>query len=92
MNSARRLFSLIGLSKRPWWVKIETEAPVCLYYFGPFDSKEEANKLRPGYVEDLLCEGAQSIKTVIENADPERLTICDIADADGYLEPQLVAT
>lgn len=75
MNPIKRLLSLVTLSKRPWWVKIKTQAPECLYYFGPFDSAEEAEKLQPGYVEDLRHEGAQHILAVVENAIPEKLTV-----------------
>ncbi|MGD1864939.1 MAG: DUF1816 domain-containing protein [Phormidesmis sp.] len=81
MNFVRRLFSFSRLSKRPWWIKIKTQAPNCLYYFGPFDSQEEAEASQFGYVEDLLGEGAQAIETVVENAVPKKLTVCNLPSA-----------
>jgi len=31
--------------------------PCCTYYFGPFESVEEAVLAQPGYIEDLVNEG-----------------------------------
>lgn len=68
--------SLLGLFSTPWWVKITTADPHCIYYFGPFDSEEEATQAKPGYVEDLQAEGAQQIRTSFEHiSEPEELTI-----------------
>lgn len=78
MNFVRRFFSFQAFLQRPWWVKIQTQAPTCLYYFGPFDSAQEAEASRSGYVEDLLGEGAQAIETVVENTNPRKLTVCKI--------------
>ncbi|MEO1673227.1 MAG: DUF1816 domain-containing protein, partial [Cyanobacteria bacterium J06631_2] len=33
----------------PWWVKIATNEPKCVYYFGSFVSKENAIDALPGY-------------------------------------------
>lgn len=73
---------LFGWIKRkpndlPWWVKIETQVPVCTYYFGPFESRREAQAHRGGYVEDLEGEGAQGLQVVIEQGNPQELTIFD---------------
>ncbi|MEG3436444.1 DUF1816 domain-containing protein [Pannus brasiliensis CCIBt3594] len=59
----------------PWWVKITTVSPHCLYYFGPFDSFEEARQEQGGYLEDLEEEGARGISLSIERADPHALTV-----------------
>ncbi|NJM96210.1 MAG: DUF1816 domain-containing protein [Phormidesmis sp. RL_2_1] len=68
--------SLFSLFSSPWWVKITTAEPHCIYYFGPFDSEAEALEAKPGYIEDLQKEGAQQIQTVIQNiAEPTELTI-----------------
>ncbi|WP_013323598.1 DUF1816 domain-containing protein [Gloeothece verrucosa] len=61
-------------SKLPWWVKISTAEPKCLYYFGPFDSANEAQASKPGYIEDLLEEGAKVIFVEIEQSSPSILT------------------
>ncbi len=60
----------------PWWVKITTADPHCIYYFGPFDSEAKAVQAKPGYVEDLQKEGAQQIQTILQHSsEPEELTI-----------------
>ena len=58
----------------PWWVKIQTTIPNCLYYFGPFDSETAAKRLQSGYVEDLLNEKAEGIDIEIKQCHPETLT------------------
>lgn len=78
MNFMRRFLNFKGFLQRPWWIKIQTKAPKCVYYFGPFDSAQEAEASQLGYVEDLLGEGAQAIKTVVENTNPKTLTACEI--------------
>lgn len=68
--------SLFGLFSNPWWVKITTADPSCIYYFGPFDNEEEAIQAKPGYLEDLQLEGAQQIHSIIEQtSEPKELTI-----------------
>lgn len=57
-----------------WWVEITTSNPRCLYYFGPFDSPEEAQMNQEGYVEDLQEEGAQEISVKIKQCQPLVLT------------------
>lgn len=61
----------------PWWVEIVTAEPKCLYYFGPFDSYEEAFSNQAGYLEDLESESAIGIATTIKQCQPEILTVED---------------
>jgi hypothetical protein len=63
------------LLPRAWWVKIETELPCCIYYFGPFDTAIEAQSNRGGYVADLEAELASGIHTEIDLYQPQILTI-----------------
>ncbi|MEL6777064.1 MAG: DUF1816 domain-containing protein [Cyanobacteria bacterium J06597_16] len=68
--------SLFSIFSTPWWVKITTSEPNCIYYFGPFDSEGEALQAKPGYIEDLQKEGAQQIQSSMQNiAEPKELTI-----------------
>jgi Domain of unknown function (DUF1816) len=60
-----------------WWVEIITTTPHCIYYFGPFETHEEAVVAYPGYIEDLDGEGAKGILVMIKCCNPEVLTICD---------------
>ncbi|OKH21556.1 hypothetical protein NIES593_15165 [Hydrococcus rivularis NIES-593] len=58
-----------------WWVEIVTVNPQCIYYFGPFQSSQEAQTMGPGYIEDLQAEGAKEIQASIKYCNPKRLTI-----------------
>jgi len=60
-----------------WWVKIVTETPHCIYFFGPFESANEARHNQSGYVEDLEQEGAMGIGIYVLQDRPEALTIYD---------------
>ncbi|NJN29976.1 MAG: DUF1816 domain-containing protein [Synechococcales cyanobacterium RM1_1_8] len=60
--------------KQPWWVKIQTTEPPCLYYFGPFRWQWLALRHRRGYCEDLLQERAQGLEVAVVQAQPEQLT------------------
>jgi Domain of unknown function (DUF1816) len=64
-------------SENPWWVKITTSQPKCVYYFGSFDSKTEAINALPGYVEDLENEQAKRILIEIKQDNPKQLTIAE---------------
>ncbi|HBB32955.1 MAG TPA: hypothetical protein DDZ80_18585 [Cyanobacteria bacterium UBA8803] len=58
-----------------WWVEISTTEPAVIYYFGPFDSLEEAKSSQGGYIEDLQAEDAQGIAVDIKWCRPDNLTI-----------------
>lgn len=58
-----------------WWVEIVTAEPAVTYYFGPFDSPEEAASYEAGYIEDLELEGAKGIAVSVKCCNPENLTI-----------------
>ena len=58
-----------------YWIKITTAYPLCIYYFGPFLSRKEANIAKPGFIEDLKEEGAKEIEAGVERCKPKELTI-----------------
>jgi Domain of unknown function (DUF1816) len=58
-----------------WWVEINTSVPLCTYYFGPFESQNEARDSRAGYVEDLCQEEARGIIAVVKQCQPDCLTL-----------------
>ncbi|MFP4121214.1 DUF1816 domain-containing protein [Coleofasciculus sp.] len=58
-----------------WWVEIVTAEPAVTYYFGPFDTPEEAASYEAGYIEDLEQEGAQGIAVTVKWCKPDNLTI-----------------
>jgi len=62
-------------SRKKWWIKIDTQSPCCIYYFGPFISQVEARSYQDGYLQDLYEEGAQGITIEIEKVYPKQLTI-----------------
>lgn len=73
-----KFFSWLPFFKKqslPWWVVIQTAKPRCTYYFGPFESAEEATQNQAGYIEDLTEEGAQGIAVEIQQCQPQVLTI-----------------
>lgn len=53
-------FSLeqVGLA---WWIKIITDKPQCIYYFGLFANAQEAETAEPDYIDDLKQEQAQVV-------------------------------
>jgi hypothetical protein len=58
-----------------WWVEIVTDAPRCIYYFGPFSHAQTAKTHIGGYMEDLLQEGAEICSIEIKQCQPGELTI-----------------
>jgi hypothetical protein len=66
----------------PWWVKITSISPHCIYYFGPFASFDEAQQHQEGYEQDIESEGAQGISLSIERSNPHYLTIFDDENQD----------
>ncbi len=64
-------------------MRINTGHPYCIYYFGSFQSFEEAEAHRDGYIKDLESQGAQPIKASIRCRQPDALTIC-VEDASCY--------
>lgn len=58
-----------------WWVRISTAEPQVIYYFGPFDSFEEAKDSQGGYIEDLKQERAVGITVEILWCSPVNLTV-----------------
>lgn len=72
--------NLPQLGKSNWWVEITTAKPICIYYFGPFSSFQEADAMRPGYIEDLVQEGSSIIQALAKQCQPTQLTIFDEAD------------
>jgi hypothetical protein len=66
-----------------WWVKATTQIPSCMYYFGPFDSRLEAERSQHGFLEDLLQEGAQGvtfdIQPLFSSELPEAITVAEPA-------------
>ena len=86
--------TLLGIVGLAYWLEIKTEKPNCIYYFGPFNSREEAISAQGGYLEDLANEGAENIQvTLSRRSTPEELTIFDEAAemAVKKNENQLVA-
>ena len=68
--------NLLGVFTNSWWIEISTTQPQVIYYFGPFDSEEDAFKHKGGFIEDLEQEGAEGIKVLTTRRDePEDLTI-----------------
>ncbi|MGF1489854.1 MAG: DUF1816 domain-containing protein [Prochloraceae cyanobacterium] len=65
----------LKLEIKKWWVEINTAVPRCTYYFGPFDTLEEAAENQDGYVQDLIEEGSRDITVNIKKCRPQALTL-----------------
>lgn len=74
---------------KAFWVEIKTTTPSCTYYFGPFPNAQDAESARPGYIEDLVEEGAQGIETQIRQMKPETLTIDDEDSSGGSIDHEV---
>jgi hypothetical protein len=49
-----------------WWVEVDTDSPKRTYYFGPYDSRQEASNSSNGYIRDLENKGAKKISINIK--------------------------
>lgn len=75
------LLERLGLA---FWIEISTASPRCIYYFGPYLSRSEAEQAKPGFEEDLLQEGATGLVTMIfQRPTPDILTI----ELEDQLDP-----
>lgn len=61
--------------EKGWWLEILSTKPCCTYYFGPFETAQQAIVNQNGYIEDLINEGAQGITAEIKWCKPKELTI-----------------
>ena len=81
MSLATKILNILGIQQPknfPYWLKITTKVPQCVYYFGPFDSPLEAKALQGGYIEDLIAENAQGIHIEMKyGPQPKNLTVCE---------------
>ncbi len=69
------------LIDQDWWVRFQTVIPCVTYFFGPFDSFDEAHSNHRGYLEDLIKEKAEGITFNFQIGAPKSLTIVnDISD------------
>lgn len=90
-NIFSRIFDLLFGSEKAWWIEVKTGEPVCTYYFGPFDTEQEAKFAQAGYVEDLEQEGAQHLQaTALYCERPQQLTVYEEHMDDSAPKPEPV--
>ena len=65
----------IKTRKLNWWIRIVTNKPRYIYYFGDFNNFWEAESLLKGYIKDLKEEGAEIVDIQINPFQPKQLTI-----------------
>lgn len=58
-----------------WWLEILTAQPLCLYYFGAFTTRQEAESQQDGFIEDLLQENALILSTNLQFLQPKEITL-----------------
>ena len=63
------------IHKFGWWIEIITVKPICIYYFGVFNSVYEAEQFKNGYIQDLHQEQAEIVNVEIKQCQPKNLTI-----------------
>ena len=78
-----KIFNFFGFA---FWIEICTDTPRCVYYFGPFLTKKEAQLAQDGYIEDLQNENAQGISVEIKRFKPNELTIFDDLEDTANLQ------
>lgn len=76
---------MIAQLRMHWWVEVLTVEPCCTYYFGPFRNVCEAILAKPGYLENLVQEGAEEISVQIKWCRPKDLTIFGDVATEGEL-------
>ncbi len=68
-------FPMLKQLSKDWWVEINTIVPRCTYYFGPFDTIQEALLYQNEYVENLRNKKAIGITVKTKKCQPNHLTI-----------------
>ena len=69
----RNFGNKLGLA---WWAKIETEEPLCTYWFGPFITKRSLKENMSSFISELSEEGFKSIKhSLVRCKKEEPLTV-----------------
>ena len=58
-----------------WWLKILTDKPMYIYYFGVFKTYSEAESYKNGYIQDLRQEESEIVDIQIKQCQPKQLTI-----------------
>ena len=58
-----------------WWIEIYTVKPLCIYYFGDFDSIWSAVLAKNNYIQDLEQEGAVLMSVCIKLCRPRKITL-----------------
>ena len=58
-----------------WWIKILTDNPLYIYYFGEFKHYWEAEACKNGYIQDLKEEKAKIVDVGIGKYEPEETTV-----------------
>jgi hypothetical protein len=67
-----------------WWIEVFTAHPACIYYFGVFENSKTAEAALPGFIDDLLDEGARGLVSRIDFHTPSEFTI----DMEPPLKPK----
>lgn len=76
MNFFAKALSVLPGFGAKYWIEITTADPPCTYYFGPFDSEQEAQENKGSYTADLESEGAKGIQVEIsQRREPDSLTV-----------------
>lgn len=64
-----------------WWIKILTNNPICIYYFGEFNDYWKAESSKNGYIQDLKGEKAEIVDVAIGKYEPKETTITTVIES-----------
>jgi hypothetical protein len=58
-----------------WWLEVGTLKPLCIYYFGPFESQQETHTAKHGFLRDLENKNVILAFACSKFCQPQQLTI-----------------
>jgi hypothetical protein len=55
-----------------WWLEVGATHPLCIYYFGPFESQLAAESAQTEYFEDLKHKKSQIVYACVKFCQPRQ--------------------
>ena len=62
------------IQKYTWWIKLTINKDCNIYYFGDFESYEEAEQIKNIYIQNLDKEKAKKVNILIELNEPKMIS------------------
>jgi Domain of unknown function (DUF1816) len=58
-----------------WWLEVGALKPLCIYYFGPFESQQETHTAKHGFLQDLENKNVVLAFACSKFCQPRQLTM-----------------